>query len=224
MLAVSTALGNSDNLLQEEIEGESSTNALGYLTTARSSIDSLHGEYDYDAAQTWQSALRAIELSMITSMESMLRGACTGANTYFSTSWGAAFKPYWHALEASRTVAWTSNFRALWRRVMDEELVVRLGSITRGSGWGPYVEDTTIEVASTLDVRAGTLIGASNVILTLTLTTEDDETDVQVLTIPAATGDGTVFNVNGATKYKAVVGASATGGTALDSLEVWVRP
>lgn len=224
MLALSTALGNSDNLLQQQIAGENPTNAIGYLQDARNSIDSLHGEFDYDSAQTWQASLRTVEVSMASSLATMLRAACVGANTYFTTSWGATFKAYWDAREPETTVSWTSNFRALWRRTMLEELVVKLGSITRGSGWGSYVSSTTISVASTLNVRAATEIGAADITLTLTLTDENDETDVQVLTIPAESSAGTVFAVGSGTKYKAVVGASATGGTTADSLDVWVRP
>jgi hypothetical protein len=224
MLTLSTALGDSDANLQTTVDTGTSTSCLAKLITARQSVDTLQSESDYDSALAWQNSLRGIETTLEAAVDTMLRGACTGANTYFQATQSTSFKSYWHAESVGRTVAWTSNFRALWRRCMSEELVVRLGSITRGSAWGSYVANTTISVASTLDVRAATLIGASDITLTLTLTTEDDDTDIQVLTIPAATASGTVFAINGAAKYKAVVGASATGGTIADSLDIWVRP
>ncbi len=212
--------GDPLNYAAVPIAGTDDATALDGLRFARLTVDQTQSEDDIDDSLTLMNSLRALEKSLPTTVGALLTSTVTNLNTFVLAQTAKTFKVYWDAKTSNTTVAWTDAFRALWRRAKTEELVVRLGTITKSAGtWAAFSADKSISVASKLELRAGSLIGAADITVNATLT-KSTGTDLVVVTIPAGTASGTVFSL-GSTGYTAAT-LSCSGGTNSDVVGVWV--
>jgi hypothetical protein len=134
-------------------------------------------------------------------------------------------REYYNARETNRTVIWNDMFRLLWRREMNQELIIKLATASRSGGvWTTNVISPGVSLPSSLEVRADTLIGPTNISLTIGLTTEAGADVSTGLLIPANTAIGVAkpITYNVLSRFTDLRTLSATGGTNGDSLSVWV--
>jgi hypothetical protein len=225
ILTITTALGEAYTDLQSTIDTGSASSALSKLIDARQEIDTEQAESDFDEGTTWMSAVRDNEASLQNIINNALDGAVNACNTYYVSAQGISFKSYWHGRSATYLVAFTTAFRNLWRLVRDEELCVLVSSKTKSAGvWQATSSVNTLGRETTLDLRAGSTIGAADITVTLTLVRGDGTVDVIVMTVPAGAVEDTYYPINGTEQYVTVTDISCTGGTNADVVEVWVRP
>jgi hypothetical protein len=220
---ITDALGAADAILQAQL-GLANVNSVPTvqmnLTTARSSFDAGKIDAEFDNAEKTLATLRTSEKCITASLGAILAADCAALDSFYNNQYGAKLRTYFKVTGATQ---WTDNFRALWRRVMKEELIVRLGSTTNTTGtWGAFSADKTIGSDANLEIRCITAITAS-VAVSITLNKLAGGTELVAINIPASTLINTVFPIKGiAGKYSGVVSISATGGENNDVLEVWV--
>lgn len=225
ILTITTALGEAYTGLKSTIDTGNASSALSKLIDARQEIDTEQAESDFDDATTWMTAVRDNEAHLENIINNSLDGAINACNAYYVSSQGSSFKSYWHGRSSTYLVSFTTAFRNLWRLVRNEELCVLVSSKTKSSGvWQATSSVNTLQREATLDLRAGSTIGAADITVTLTLVRGDGTVDVIVMTIPTGAVEDTYYPINGAEQYVTVTDISCTGGTNADVVEVWVRP
>lgn len=180
---------------------------------------------DFDNILTLASTIRSNERTMLTALEDALDDSVNGLDTYFNDAVSTGMRAYYTGLDTDTTVAWDVNFRTLWRRVRSEELIIALSTASKAAGsWTVSYDADGIELESSLEVRTETLIGGSDVIVTLILDVDDTTTATIGIRIPAGTAADTVFTIQNTT-YRQFIGVSSisvTGGTNGDSFKLWV--
>lgn len=221
-------LGASELDLATARDIDTSDSAMERLAAARDYVydlgSALNGD-DFDNILNLATSMRSSEKTLTTYLEDTLSEAVSALDTYFIAVVGTGMRAYYTGLDAATTVAWDSDFRNLWRRLQDEELIVFLSSATRSGGvWTIAYDANGIELESTLEVRPETLIGAADVIVTLVLANADGTTSTIGVRVPAATAADTAFPVSNST-YSQFVGInsmSVTGGTNGDIVKLWL--
>lgn len=146
-------------------------------------------------------------------------------DNYFRQTFDVGMREYYDGSDASRTVPWNDMFRQLWRREMNQELVIQLATAVKTGGvWITHVVAPGIELASGLEVRADTTLGAANVSLTIGLTTEAEEDVNAGMSITANTAPGTATPITYGvlSRFIDLRTLGASGGTNGDELSIWV--
>ncbi len=229
--AIAEAIGAADYNIQETLNLGVSTSAASKIKTARQSVGTASqaaADADFDDLNTYETALRALEKDLTTRVTPAVAAAITSTQTYFLAETGVNFRDYFNGTVNTKTFSYSTDFerfRSAWRRVRSEEMIVRIGSVTRAAGVWPnsLTSDRTFTLPSLLEVRTGSLIGAAAITLNLVCVRADNTSDVITLTIPAATVQGTRYSIGGVQKYVSVTTVTASGGTNNDVLEVWLR-
>lgn len=170
-----------------------------------------------------------------TLQQAFLDSIPTALNTYVlaetlrlqSTTGGqVSFRTWYDGTTTAKLAVWSSGFARLWARVRQEELVRKIGSITKSSGsWTPTNPSIPLDVASKLEFRAGSTIGGSDITVTATCYTVLGTSIPIGVTVPAGTTIGTRFAIaspSGTAFVNATL--SATGGTNADEVDLWVAP
>ena len=228
---IAEAIGAADHNIQSTLDLGSASSAASKITDAREAIGAeslLAAVADFDDMNTYETSMRTLEKDLVTRVQPAVAAAITATQVYFLAETGANFRDYFDATTSAKTFTFNTDFnrfRTAWRRVRNEELIVPIGSVTRSAGVWPtsLTTEQTFSLPSLLEVRAGSLIGAAAITLNLTCVRADGTNDLIVLSIPAATPDGTRFSIGGTQKYTSVTTVTATGGTNADVLEVWIR-
>jgi hypothetical protein len=218
--SITDALGLADANLQATLDLNTSTTAAAKVKSVRELIRAQASDTDIDPAVTWQAAIRSLEKSLSNQVNPILGSACRAMEAYYVAQTGQKTRLYFKTF-----TGWSENFRKLWRRTLNEELVVRLGTITKASGsWGAFTADKDIDLDTELEVRTASLIGNTSISLTLSLSRAAGSNVSVSLTIPANTPNATVFSITGAAlRYNGVTSTTVTGGTNGDVLAVWTR-
>jgi hypothetical protein len=182
---------------------------------------------DFDSSTILAQSMRTTENALSSTLSSVYASYQTALDTYVNANKSATLRNYYNSLSVERTVAFTENYRSFYRRIKTEELIVKLYSNTKSVGvWGSTVNhySTTNMLASFLEVRTGSLIGASDVVVTLVPIKSDGTNDSpKTLNIPATTANKTQYSISDATKYIGIYSIGITGGTNGDIIEVWVK-
>ena len=221
MLAISTAYGTADANLQSILATTGSV-AQAEITTARQTVFEQTTDADFDKANTWTAAIRATELSLTNTITPILNSAVKAIEAYYVGQYATKTRIYFKT-----GVTWTDAFRALWRRVMNEELIVELGSITNSAGtWGSYTTSgKSIALNTALECRV-TSAATTTVLMTvnIVLGRADSTSQLLTFTIPVGTAVNTVIHLTNSTTstWTNVVSLSVTGGSASDQLQIWV--
>jgi len=221
-------LGDSEADLATARDINTNGSAMNRLAAARDYVydlgSTLNGT-EFDNILTLATAMRGSERTMTDYLETTLTDSVNALNTYFVDTVGTGMRAYYTGLDTDTTVTWDVNFRSLWRRVREEELIIALSNATKSGGvWTVGYDANGIELASGLEVRTETLVGASDIIVTLTLGVDDSTTATIGIRIPAETAADTAFTVRN-TLYDEFIGVSSmvvTGGTNGDSIKLWV--
>ena len=224
-----TSLGNCDAFLQAAQTG-TATSGLSQLQTARGDVADSLGDNsitttDFDATNTLAASLRTAEGNAPSTVSSAYNGALTALETYMSTVTGSTIKDYWNSKTLERTMTFTDNFRAFFRRVKADEVIVQLYSVTMPSAGSTTsisaVGSTTNMIPALLEVRTDTAIGNS-FIANFNCLKSNGGTDLVSLTIEAGTGISNYFSIGGTTKYLQVTSFSGTGSNG-NAISVWTR-
>lgn len=228
MTELTDRLGASEADLQDALDGGASGSAMNRLAAARDYAYDAGGALtgtSFDNVLALATTLRGCEKTLEANAEAALSSAVSALDTYLYAETGKTLKNYYDGTVVNKTIDWDDDFRGLWRRIKSEELVIKLNDSLKAAGtWGTTITSPGIEIASKIELRAATLIGAADVVVTLTLTSSAD-TSVNIgILVPAGTAAGATFPIRNSsyTTFKAVTAAVLTGGTNGDSIEVWV--
>lgn len=224
-----TSLGNCDAYLQAAQTG-TATSGLSQLQTARGDVADSLGDNsitttDFDATNTLAAALRTAEGNAPSTVSSAYNGALTALDTYMSTVTGSTIKDYWNSKTSDRTMTFTDNFRAFFRRVKTDEVIVKLYSVTMPAAGSTTsissVGSTTNMIPALLEVRTDTAIGSS-FICNFNCVKSSGGTDLVSLTIDAGTGISNYYSIGSTQKYLYISSFSGTG-TSGNAISVWTR-
>ena len=224
-----TSLGNCDAYLQAAQTG-TATSGLSQLQSARGDVADSLGDNsitntDFNATNTLAASFRTAEGNAPSTVSSAYNGALTALETYMSTVTGSTIKDYWNSKTLDKTMTFTDNFRAFYRRVKADEVIVQLYSVTMPSAGSTTVissvGSTTNMIPALYEVRTDTAIGSSFV-ANFTCVKSGGSTDLVSLTIDSGTGISNYFSIGGTTKYLYVSSFSGTG-TSGNAISVWTR-
>ena len=224
-----TSLGNCDAFLQAAQTG-TATSGLTQLQTARGDVADSLGDNsittaDFDATNTLAASLRTAEGSAPSTVSSAYNGALTALDTYITTVTGSTIKEYWNSKTDARTMTFTDNFRAFFRRVKTDEVIVQLYSVTMPAAGSTTVissvGSTTNMIPALYEVRTDTAIGSSFV-ANFTCVKTGGSSDLVSLTINAGTAISNYFSIGSTTKYLYISSFSGTG-TSGNAVSVWTR-
>jgi hypothetical protein len=180
---------------------------------------------EFDNILALATSLRGSERTMMEYLETTLEDSVNALDTYFNATVGTGMRAYYTGLAAATTVNWNVNFRKLWRRIKQEELVIALASASNSAGtWTVSYDADGIELPSVVTIRTEALVGASDIIVTLVLDVDDTTTATIGINIPSETVADTAFVVRN-TLYNEFIGVSSmtiTGGTNGDSIKLWI--
>jgi hypothetical protein len=224
-----TSLGNCDAFLQAAQTG-TATSGLTQLQTARGDVADSLGDNsitttDFDATNTLAASLRTAEGSAPSTVSSAYNGAITALDTYITTVTGSTIKEYWNSKTDARTMTFTDNFRAFFRRVKTDEVIVQLYSVTMPAAGSTTVISSVGSTANMIpalyEVRTDTAIGSSFV-ANFTCVKTGGSSDLVSLTINAGTAISNYFSIGSTTKYLYISSFSGTG-TSGNAVSVWTR-
>lgn len=257
MLKLGWKLGEADDLLvgQLVVTGGDDT-AYEHVKAARTYVRSTAGTSfltDYANSITLASAFNTILSTMTSNLNGTLTAAVTALNTYCTTVNGASFKSWFQDIRlnnvtaatepSDETYTWPNEFRALWRRVRNEELMVRVSTIHNTSDvWAVTADDGThynsrsLVIPTAMVLYVGNTVGGSDPITgTITFDTKDAGGNALTVVIPlsaftnptgipVATAAATVYTIALGTTYTTFTGVnsiSLTGGTDGDELLIY---
>ena len=224
-----TSLGNCDAFLQAAQTG-TATSGLTQLQTARGDVADSLGDNsitttDFDATNTLAASLRTAEGSAPSTVSSAYNGAITALDTYITTVTGSTIKEYWNSKTDARTMTFTENFRAFFRRVKTDEVIVQLYSVTMPAAGSTTVISSVGSTANMIpalyEVRTDTAIGSSFV-ANFTCVKSGGSSDLVSLTINAGTAISNYFSIGSTTKYLYISSFSGTGASG-NAVSVWTR-
>jgi len=224
-----TSLGNCDAFLQAAQTG-TATSGLTQLQTARGDVADSLGDNsitttDFDATNTLAASLRTAEGSAPSTVSSAYNGAITALDTYITTVTGSTIKEYWNSKTDARTMTFTESFRAFFRRVKTDEVIVQLYSVTMPAAGSTTVISSVGSTANMIpalyEVRTDTAIGSSFV-ANFTCVKTGGSSDLVSLTINAGTAISNYFSIGSTTKYLYISSFSGTG-TSGNAVSVWTR-
>lgn len=226
--ALTDLFGQAEASLQDAANPATVGSAGEGLHDARDQVYDAGGSLDdddFDNVLTLATTLRTAERDLSDTILASLAAVPPALDAYFSSQVGETMRSYYDGTSSPKTVGWDTNFRSLWRRVQNEELVIALSSATKGSGtWAVTYDADGIELDTRLELRPSTLIGGTDVVVTLTLTKASGATAVVGVNIPAGTAAGTAFAVShsSGSTFNGVTTMTVTGGTNGDVVKLWV--
>lgn len=180
---------------------------------------------EFDRIRQLAENMRLNETTVVETLQDSLSLSIGAVDNYFRQTFGTGMREYYDGSDNDHTVLWNDMFRQLWRRIMNQELIIELATATKSGGvWTTHVISPGIELASSLSVKAETTIGPSNISLTIGLTTEAEEDVNTGMSVPANTSTGTNIPItyNVLSRFTDLRTLSASGGTNGDSLSIWV--
>jgi hypothetical protein len=221
-------LGDAELALITARDINTNGSAMNRLAAARDYVydmgATLNGT-EFDNILALATSIRGSEVTMMDYLETTLEDSVNALNTYFVNTVGKAMRAYYTGIDVATTVTWDVNFRSLWRRIREEEIIIALATGSRSGGtWSVSYDADGIELPSGLEVRTEALVGASDIIVTLVLDVDDTTTATIGIRIPAETVADTAFTVQNTlyTEFIGVSSMSVTGGTNGDSIKLWV--
>lgn len=180
---------------------------------------------EFDRIRQLAESMRLNETTMKSVLQDSMSLSVGALDNYFRLTFGTGMREYYDGSSVERTVLWNDMFRQLWRREMNQELVIRLATAVKTAGvWTTRVVAPGIALPSTLEIRADTTIGASNISLTIGLTTEAEEDVGAGMSIIAGalSSVATPITYGVLSRFIDLRTLGASGGTNGDELSIWV--
>jgi hypothetical protein len=192
---------------------------------------------DTDATSTLLKSFRTNEGTMTSALSSSLTSYQTALDTYFTSISTKTLRNYFTGLDSNGltpavlNVSWTENYRRFHRSIKNEELIVKLYSLTNTGGtWGSLTSVSSISgmIATLLEVRLAAdstqVSSVTPIVLNVVPIKADGTNDATiVITVPvnSASNAQVTFSTN---KYVGISSVSvASGGSAGNKVEFWVK-
>lgn len=229
-IATSTGTLNSTDIIWSEIPTDSSVQFL--LKEVRQGFDDTdnRSESEYNNILSLITQSRSIETNLPNTLNNILTPICNSINSFYTSQYGSRFRTYFKDVYVADPAAeiWTEDFKKVWRRALNEELVVRLGTVEKSAGtWGSFTSDKSIVLDSSLELRTTASIGSTAIPIAVYMTKSVGSSELITLTIPAGTGV-TSFDLTTTTTTKFTgiesVTISDSYGTNGTIFEFWVKP
>ena len=228
-LDITPTTGTLDSTVLTWSEFPADSTVQSLLKEVRIGFDDTDND-EYTNIQSLITTSRSAETNLAATLNNIVPPVCTSLNNFYTSQYGARFRTYFKDVYVANPAAeiWTEAFRSLWRRSLTEELVVRLGTVTKTTGaWGAFTADKTIELNSSLELRTTAAIGLTAIPVAVNMVRADGVTSLVTITIPAGTGV-TAFDLTNTTysTYSGIdtVTISNSYGTNGDQFEFWVKP
>jgi hypothetical protein len=192
---------------------------------------------DTDATSTLLKSFRTSEATFLSNLTSSLTAYQTALDAYFTSITTKTMRNYFTGLDSNGlspavlNVAWSENYRRFYRNIKNEELIVKLYSITNTGGtWGSLVNTNPVlgMIGTTLEIRVAsdsTQVSSSMAIVVNLVPIKTDGTNdaTIVVTVPVNSASNAQISIN-TNKYIGVSSLTiASGGSAGNKLEVWVK-
>lgn len=154
ILDVTSTLGAGYKSIQSTSTSSDSTDALSKISAARQAVVVNTDINEYDYAATLAASIRTVEKKITSDVLPVMKSCCQALETYSKAAWGVKFRDKWNATSAGvNDPFFTENFQNLWRNSLAEELIVKIGTVTKASGVWPA---TITKIHTVADVKAAT--------------------------------------------------------------------
>lgn len=154
ILDITSTLGAGYKSIQSTSESSDSTDALSKISAARQAVVVNTDIDEYDYAATLAASIRTVEKKITSDVSPVMKSCCQALETYSKAAWGVKFRDKWNATSAGvNDPFFTENFQNLWRSSLTEELIVKIGTVTKAAGVWPA---TITKIYSIADVKAAT--------------------------------------------------------------------
>jgi hypothetical protein len=192
---------------------------------------------DTDSTSTLLKSFRTNEGTLTSALSSSLTAYQTALDNYFISITTKTLRNYFTGLDSNGltpavlNVSWSENYRRFHRNIKNEELIVKLYSLTNTGGtWGSLTSVSSVlgMIGATLEVRLASdstqVSSVTPIILNVVPIKADGTNDATiVLTIPvnSAANAQITFSTN---KYIGISSVTvASGGSAGNKVEFWVK-
>lgn len=155
ILSITTSLGTGYNSVLGTVDSTNDVDALFKIAEARQTATVNVTVDEYDAYSTLAAAFRNVEKKLTSDVKPVMKACCSALEAYSKASYsGKKFRDKWNATSAGvNDPFFTENFQKLWRDQMGEELIVKIGTITKSAGVWPA---TITKIYTLQDVRVAT--------------------------------------------------------------------
>jgi len=155
ILSITTSLGTAYSSVLGTIDSPTDVDALYKIAEARQTATVNATTDEYDAYSAMATAFRNVEKKLVSDVKPVMKACCTALEAYSKASYaGKKFRDKWNATSAGvNDPFFTENFQKLWRDQMSEELIVKIGTVTKAAGVWPA---TITKIYTLNDVRVAT--------------------------------------------------------------------
>lgn len=194
ILEITSNLGDGYKSVLETVDTTDNTDALYCVAQARQHAMENMAQNEYDYAAPLLNAFRAVEKTLDTSIQVMFNSVCLALDKYSKAVYsGKSFRVKWDSTAPGvNNPFFTPSFRRLWRDAMDQELIVKIGTVTKASSiWANSIvsvyelDDVVAATASILPNTPAYANGTLGVGATLTASTDGALGDIDSVTVQA---------------------------------------
>lgn len=135
ILEITSNLGDGYKSVLETVDTADNTDALFCVAQARQYAMENMAQNEYDYAAPLLNAFRAVEKTLDTSIQTMFNSVCVALDKYSKAVYsGKSFRVKWDSTAPGvNNPFFTPSFRRLWRDAMGQELIVKIGTVTKAS-------------------------------------------------------------------------------------------
>jgi hypothetical protein len=155
ILSITSSLGTAYKSILGTSDASSGVDALSKIAEARQTATANISAAEFDAYSAMATSLRNVEKKITSDVKPVMKPCCVALETYSKASYAnKKFRDKWNGTSAGvNNPFFTENFQKLWRDQMGEELIVKIGIVTKASGvWPP----TIIKIYTVGDVKVAT--------------------------------------------------------------------
>lgn len=158
VIEITKSLGDAYLSLLNTADADTGVEALEQIAQARQTTQENMEQDEYDFATGVTATFRATELKILSTVLPIMKPTCVAFENFSKSTNGKKFREYWNSTsEGVNNPLFTSNFRKLWRDSMNEELIVKIGTITKSSGAWPATVTSVYELAPVVAATTGVL-------------------------------------------------------------------
>lgn len=213
-----------DNMIDKSFNGSIMDNMTDARKLAYDQGMTLNS-VEFDRIRELSESMRLNETTIVRTFQDSLSLSIGAIDNYFIQTFNSGMREYYDGSDVNHTVSWDDMFRQLWRREMNQELIIQLATATKTAGvWNTSVVSPGIELPSGLEVRVGPTVGPASITLTMGLTTEARGNISAGMSVAANTASGTVIPITHGvlSQFTDLRTLDVFDGTNGDELSIWV--